>query len=128
VRPDVPGVILDASALRTARQSIYVRTIIRVYVRGERPIVVPSTALVLACATGDIEATELDPPEITVTALSQAVAPAVALIMATAHAPVPIEVAHAAYEAATTGYPVVTTDAGAYSPLAVLVDVEQLPT
>jgi hypothetical protein len=79
VRPKVPGVILDAGVLRTARTSVYVRTIIRVHARAGRPIVVPSTALVLACASGDIEAAELDPPEITVTALTQTIAPAVAL-------------------------------------------------
>jgi hypothetical protein len=128
VRPDVPGVILDAGALRTARASSYLRTVIRVYVREDRPIVVPATALVVACATGDIEAAELDPPEITVTALTQAIAPAVALLMSTATRPIPIEVAHTAYEASATGYPVVTTDAGAYAGLAVHVDVEQLPT
>jgi hypothetical protein len=128
VRPNVPGVILDAGALRTARASIYLRTIIRVYVREDRPIVVPATALVVACATGDIEAAELDPPEITVTALTQAIAPAVALLMASASRPVPIDVAHAAYEASATGYPVVTTDAEWYGGLAVAVDVEQLPT
>jgi hypothetical protein len=128
VRPDVPGVVLDAGALRTARSSIYLRTIIRVYVREDRPIVVPATALVLAAATGEIEAAELDPPEITVTALTQAIAPAVALLMASASRPVPIEVAHTAYEASATGYPVVTTDPDWYSGLAVRVDVEQLPT
>jgi hypothetical protein len=48
--------------------------------------------------------------------------------MASASRPVPIEVAHAAYEASATGYPVVTSDAGWYSGLAVHVDVEQLPT
>ena len=128
MRPDVPGVILDASALRTARQSIYVRTIIRVYARSDRPIVVPSTALVVACAAGDIEAAELDPPEITVTALTQAIAPAVAYLMSSAIRRVSIETAHTAYEASATGYPVVTTDAGAYAGLAVEVDVEQLPS
>ena len=127
MRPDIPGVILDAGALRTARTSIYLRTIIRVYARAERPIVVPATALVVACAAGDIEAAELDPPEITVTALTQAIAPAVALLIATARNPIPIEIAHSAYEASATGYPVVTTDAAAYSHLAVHVDVEQLP-
>jgi len=128
VRPDVPGVILDAGALVTARSSTYLRTIIRVYAREDRPIVVPATALVIAAATGQIEAAELDPPEITVTALTQATAPAVALLMASATRPVPIEVAHAAYEASATGYPVVMTDAAWYSDLAVRVDVEQLPT
>ncbi|MBN1172776.1 MAG: hypothetical protein JXA67_11430 [Micromonosporaceae bacterium] len=127
MRPDVPGVILDAGALRTAKASIYVRTIIRVYSRSDRPIVVPSTALVMACATGHIEAWELDPPEITVTALTQTIAPAVAYLMASVVRPVPIEVAHAAYESSATGYPIVTTDAGAYSGLVIDVDVEQLP-
>jgi hypothetical protein len=127
MRPDVPGVILDASALRTVRQSIYVRTIIRVYAHSDRPIVVPSTALVVACAAGDIEAAELDPPEITVTALTQAIAPAVAYLMSSAIRRVSIETAHTAYESSATGYPVVTTDAGAYAGLAVEVDVEQLP-
>src|SRR5947208_9981271 len=75
MRPDVPGVILDAGALVTARSSTYLRTIIRVYAREDRPIVVPATALVIAAATGQIEAAELDPPEITVTALTQATAP-----------------------------------------------------
>ena len=128
MRPDVPGVILDAGALRTARASIYLRTIIRVYAREDRPIVVPATALVLACASGDIDAAELDPPEITVTSLTQAIAPAIALLMSAATRPVSIEVAHTAYEASATGYPVVTTDAGWYFGLAVQVDVEQLPT
>jgi hypothetical protein len=50
------------------------------------------------------------------------------MLMASAARPVPIEVAHAAYEASAAGYPVVTTDAGWYSDLAVRVDVEQLPT
>ena len=128
MRRDAPGVILDASVLRTARANIYVRTIIRFYAHANRPIVVPSTALVLACASGDIEAAELDPPEITVTALTQAIAPAVAHLMASAGRRVPIEVAHTAYEAAATGYPIVTTDADAYTGLAVELNVEQLPT
>lgn len=127
MKPEIPGVILDATALRTARTSIYVRTIIRVYARQERPVVVPATALVVAVASGDIEPAELDPPEITVTALTQTIAPAVAHLIASAIRPVPIEVAHAAYEASVTGYPVVTADAGAYSGLAIRVDVEQLP-
>lgn len=127
MRPDIPGVILDTGALRTAKTSIYVRTIIRVYSRDERPIVVPSTSLVMACSTGHLETWELDPPEITVTALTQTIAPAIAYLMASANRPVPIDVAHTAYEASATGYPVVTTDAGAYSGLAVDIDVEQLP-
>jgi hypothetical protein len=127
VRPDVPGFVLDATALVAAPRSIFARTLIRMYVRNERPIVVPATALVVACATGAVTPEEFDPAEFTVTALTQSIVPAVALIIASASAPTPVEVAHAAYEAAATGYPVVTTRPQAYRALTTHIDVEQLP-
>jgi hypothetical protein len=39
----------------------------------------------------------------------------------------PLEVAHAAYEAVATGYPVVTTRPELYAVLTLAVGVEQLP-
>jgi hypothetical protein len=97
------------------------------YARQERPIVVPAAALVAACATGTVDAEEFEPAEFTVTALAEGIVPAVALIIASATAPTSIEVAHAAYEAVATGYPVVTARPQLYEVLTVHVDVKQLP-
>jgi hypothetical protein len=127
VRPDVPGFVLDATACAAAPRSIFARTLIRMYARQERPIVVPAAALVAACATGDVDAEEFEPAEFTVTALAEGIVPAVALIIATASAPTTIDVAHAAYEAVATGYPVVTVRPELYEVLTVPVDVEHLP-
>jgi hypothetical protein len=127
MRSDAPGFVLDASALAVVRRSTYAQALIRVYADLDRPIVVPAAALVTAYAAGDVDAAEFDPPQFTVTALNQAVAPAVALIISAARTAVGIDTAHAAYEAATTGYPVVTTDAARYGGLAVVIDVEELP-
>jgi hypothetical protein len=97
------------------------------YADLDRPIVVPAAALVSACAAGAVTPAEFDPPQFTVTALNQAVVPAVALIISSSSTPLAIESAHAVYEAATTGYPVVTTAADVYSGLAVVIDIEELP-
>ncbi len=127
MRPDVPGFVLDATACAAAPRSIFARTLIQMYARQERPIVVPAAALVAACATGAVDAEEFEPAEFTVTALAEGIVPAVALIIASATAPTSIEVAHAAYEAVATGYPVLTTRPQLYEVLTVPVDVEQLP-
>lgn len=127
MRPDVPGFILDATALRAAPGSVFVRTLISLYASRQRPIVVPATALVVAAGAGWIHAAELDPPAITVTVLTQAIAPAVALIISGSTHQIPPEVAHVAYEAVATGYPVLTTEPAAYADLAVSIDIEEVP-
>ncbi|MGH3655665.1 MAG: hypothetical protein ACRDUA_03305 [Micromonosporaceae bacterium] len=127
MRPEVPGFILDASALRVSRHSLFARTLISRYARQDRPIVVPAAALVAAAGADWIDPAELDAPAITVTALTQAIAPAVALIMAGASAAPLVETAHTAYEAVATGYPVLTADRALYEKLAVRIDLEELP-
>ena len=127
MRPDVPGFILDASALRIAPTNLYLRTLIGLYAQRDRPIVVPATALAVAAGAGWIDPTELDSPAVTVTSLTQAIAPAIALIISGATAPTVVETAHTAYEAIATKYPVVTADRAVYDTLAVRIDVEELP-
>lgn len=127
MRSDAPGFVLDASALAMVRGSTYVQALIRVYAELDRPIVVPAAALVAACATGAVIAAEFDPPQFTVTALTQAVVPAVAQLISTTRGGLAIDAAHAAYEAATTGYPVVTASADSYAGLNVTITVEELP-
>lgn len=121
------GIILDASGLRAARTSLFARTVLRNLTQRQRPIIVPSTALVLAAGAGWVNPIELDRPAVTVTGLSQAIAPAVAIIISEAHGKVSVDVAHAAYEAAATGHLVLTADASAYANLPVLIDVEEIP-
>lgn len=127
MRPGAAGIVIDTSALSVARVSLYLQSLIQVHAEHERPMIVPATALVTACVGGRISAEELDPPEFTVTALSQAIVPAIAVIVTSARGPVGIDVAHAAYEASATGYPVVTADPAPYRRLAVTIDVETLP-
>ncbi|MGH3739051.1 MAG: hypothetical protein ACRDT6_26150 [Micromonosporaceae bacterium] len=93
----------------------------------QRPIIVPSTALVIAAGAGWINPIELDRPAVTVTGLSQAIAPAVAIIISEAHGKIGVDVAHAAYEAVSTGHLVLTADSSAYVNLPVMIDVEEIP-
>ena len=88
---------------------------------------VPATALVVAAGAGWIDPAELDNPAVTVTDLTQAIAPAVSLIIAGASVPVLADTAHTAYEAVATRYPVLTADPSAYEPLSVRIDVEHIP-
>lgn len=127
MRPDVPGFILDASALRVAPRNLFIQTLINLYATRDRPIVVPATALVVAAGAGWIDPAELDSPAVTVTGLTQAIAPAVSLIIAGASAPTSVETAHTAYEAVATRYPVLTADRSTYDALAVRIDVEDVP-
>lgn len=123
----ITGVILDASALATVRSSMYVQTwIAQVITRGGL-IVVPATAMSIAVGAGDIDPTELQHPQITVTALTEVVAASVGTLLATASAAMPLDIAHAAYEATTThGYPVLTAEQQRYRNLAVAVDTEPI--
>lgn len=127
MRSDAPGIVLDATALTAAPASTYVQALIRVCADLDRPIVVPAAALVAALASGSVDAADFDPPHFHVTALTQATAPALAYIIATATAPIGMDTAHAAYEAASTGFPIITTRGDAYSALRVPVDLEELP-
>ncbi len=125
-RPEAAGIILDASALRAAHTNLYLQTLVREHARERRPIVVPASCLVLAVADGRISAAELDPPQFTVTALSQPIVPAVALLVATSSGQVSVDIAHVAYEHTLTGNTVLTGDPDAYQTLPVPVDVEPI--
>ena len=127
MRSDAPGFVLDASALGALPRSAYAQALIRMYARLDRPIVIPAAALARAAGNGTVDAADFDPPEFTVTALNQAAAPGLAAVLGTARAPMTVEAAHAVYEAATTGYPVVTADTAAYDGLTVPIDLEVLP-
>lgn len=127
MRSDAPGFVLDASALAALPRSAYAQALVRVYTELDRPIVIPACALVAACVTGRIRPAQFDPPEFSVTALNQAVVPAVAKVIADATSALSIDTAHAVYEAASTGFPVVTANSDAYAGLTITVDIEELP-
>ncbi|NUS45482.1 MAG: hypothetical protein HOQ24_17545 [Mycobacteriaceae bacterium] len=127
MKHDAAGVVLDTSALCRTHTSHYLQALIVWHANDFRPMIIPSVALAAAAVTGRVAAVEFDPHPFTVTALSQAIVPAVALIASTAKTPIGLDIAHAAYEARATGYPIVTDRPDLYQALAVDVDLEELP-
>lgn len=113
------GIILDTSALRAAHGSLFVRHVLRTLVQKDRPIVVPATALVTAAGRQWLDPAEIDSASVTVTSLSQAIAPGVARIIARAGGTFPVDLAHGVYEQLATDkrYPILTADPKAYDAL-----------
>ncbi|MGY1871970.1 hypothetical protein [Nocardia gipuzkoensis] len=125
MRPTAAGTILDASALVALPRSIYAQTVIGFSVRERRPLVIPATSLYVAVVAGAAPA-DFDAHGFTITPFSQAIVPGVALVAQSAATSIPPDVAHVAWEAEVTGYPVLTDDPSAYAYLGVTLDLEVL--
>ncbi|WP_433193799.1 hypothetical protein ACQP1G_34140 [Nocardia sp. CA-107356] len=125
MRPTAAGTILDASALVALPRSIYAQTVIGFSVRERRPLVIPATSLYVATLAG-ADPSDFDADGFTVTPFSQAIVPGVALVAQTATAPITPDIAHVAWEAQVTGYPVLTGDPAPYGQLNVSIDLEIL--
>lgn len=121
------GAILDASALRALAGSIYARTVVDVAVRERRPLLIPATCLYRAALPDDhgaaADPADFDTTDFVVTPLSQEIVPALVAVAA-AGGPIGIDICHAAWEAAATGYSVLTGDPGRYRPLAGRIDLD----
>ncbi|MGW0181297.1 hypothetical protein [Nocardia sp. NPDC003345] len=125
MRPTAAGTILDASALLELPRSLFGQVLVEMSVREHRPLVIPATSLYTAALAG-ADPADFDAAGFTVTPLSQSIVPGLVLIGHTATAPVGPDLAHVAWEAQATGYPVLTADAGPYRALTVPVDLEIL--
>lgn len=125
MRPTAAGTILDASALLELPRSLFGQVLIEMSVREHRPLVIPATSLYIAALAG-ADPTDFDAAGFTVTPLSQAIVPGLTLIARSAGGPIGADLAHIAWEAHATGYPVLTADAGPYRALTVPVDLEIL--
>lgn len=86
---------------------------------------IPATSLYAAVLAG-ADPADFDAHGFTVIPLSQAIVPGVALVAQTATAPIASDVAHVAWEAQVTGYPVLTDNPVAYEHLNVPIDLEAL--
>jgi hypothetical protein len=125
VRPNSPGTILDASVLIALPRSIYAQTIIDLSVRMGRPLVIPAAALYAAVVAG-IDPAAFDADGYTITPVNQAIIPGLAALARTASGPVELEIVHTAWEAHSTGYPVLTESPGPYAYLTIGIDLEIL--
>ncbi|MGW4370487.1 hypothetical protein ACWEKT_33075 [Nocardia takedensis] len=123
MRPTAAGTILDASALLALPHSIYGQVLVQMSVREHRPLVIPATSLYTAALAGTDPA-DFDAIGFTVTPLSQAIVPGLVLIGHNATAAISTDLAHVAWEAQATGYPVLTADADPYRALAAPPDLE----
>jgi hypothetical protein len=120
------GIILDASAIVALPRSFYARSLVRVFAKNDRPIVVPALALTAACLTGETQAAWFDPPQYTVTAVNQPVVARLVDIIRRMTGPVPLDIAHCGYEALTTGFPLVTATGSPYAGLPEPVELYEL--
>ncbi|MEU2043815.1 hypothetical protein [Nocardia niwae] len=125
MRPTAAGTILDASALVTLPRSIYARTLVDISVRERRPLVIPAASLYIAALAG-ADPTDFDTADYTVTPVSQAIVPGMLAVAQTSTAPIPLDLAHVAWEAQVTGYPVLTDNPGPYALLPLPLDLELL--
>jgi hypothetical protein len=78
------------------------------------------------CCSSVLDPADFDAPGYTVTAFTQPLVPAVAAIAEMASAPIPVDIAHTAWEAQVTAYPVLTANPLAYEPLSVRIDIETI--
>jgi hypothetical protein len=120
------GIILDPSAIVALPTSFYARTLVRVFAKQDRPIVVPALALTAACLTGRTDPAWFDPPEYTVTAVNDAVIPGLVRVVNAMTRPAALDVIHCAYEALTTGFPIVTAAGDLYTGLPQPVELYEL--
>ncbi|MGY5210007.1 hypothetical protein [Nocardia gipuzkoensis] len=125
MRPTAAGTILDASALVALPRSIYARTLIDISVRERRPLVIPASSLYTAALTG-ADPADFDTADYTITSVSQAIVPGMLAVARTSTAPIPLDLAHVAWEAQVTGYPVLTDNPGPYALLTMPIDLELL--
>lgn len=125
MRPTAAGTIIDSSALVALRRSIFAQTVVQFSVREQRPLVIPATSLYIAVLAG-ADAADFDTHGFTVIPFTAPIVPGVALIAQTASGFVPPDIAHTAWEAQATGYPVLTDNAAAYEHLSVPIDLEVL--
>ncbi|WP_067646424.1 hypothetical protein [Nocardia harenae] len=125
MRPAAAGTILDASALLALPRSIYGQVLIEMSVREHRPLVIPAASLYTAALAG-ADPADFDAAGFTVIALSQAIVPGLVLLGRSALAHIGPELAHIAWEARATGYPVLTANAAPYRDLAAPPDLEIL--
>jgi hypothetical protein len=123
VRPNAPGTILDTSLLAALGRSIYAKTIVDFSVREGRPLIIPAACLYAAALEG--VAPELfDADGYTVTAMSQSVVPGMASLALAATGAVGMDHVQVAWEAVSTGYPVLTDNPGPYAYLNIPIDLE----
>lgn len=127
MRPETPGFVLDASAIAEVPDSGYLFSLLRVYGDMDRPIVLPASALTVACAQTGLDPARFDDPSFTVTALHQPVVPALVYLLTDTTGGITLEDAHAAYDAASTGLVLVTADADRYAGMPVAIDIDELP-
>ncbi|WP_040703998.1 hypothetical protein [Nocardia takedensis] len=125
MRPTAAGTILDASALIALPRSIYARTLVELSVRERRPLVIPAASL-YAATIGGADPADFDADAFTVTPVSQAIVPGMAMVARTAVAAIGTDLCQVAWEAQVTGYPVLTGDPDLYAALGVPIDLETL--
>jgi hypothetical protein len=87
--------------------------------------VIPATSLYVAVLAG-ADAADFDAHGFTVIPFTAPIVPGVALIARTTGGFVPPDIAHTAWEAQATEYPVLTDNPAAYQHLSVPIDLETL--
>jgi len=121
-----PGIVLDASAIVALPGSAYAQSLVRVFAKMNRPIIVPALSLAAACLTGRVRAAAFDDPAFTVTAVSQPMVPDLVDLVLTSVIPLTLDSAQAAHHAVTGGSVLVTAAGDRYRGLASPVWLDEL--